>query len=267
MMDDSLLRVAHIPAGEFMMGADDAEEHERPAHRAYLDEFYIGVYAVTNDEYARFVREAGHPSPAVRELPLVVPHGQEGAFRETAVPYVWRDGQPPPGRGQHPVTLVTIEDAMAYCVWLGSKTGKPVRLPTEAEWERGARGSLVQSQYPWGNNIDPSHANFLHDPALKNSRGTEPVGCYSPNAFELFDTIGNVWEWVSDWYGSDYYAKSQYLNPQGPESGRLRIIRGGGWVTSQITFLRCSHRHQVPEDTYSYSIGFRIACSARRQDA
>jgi len=263
MADDALLRVARIPAGEFIMGADDAEEDERPAHRAYLDEFYIGLYPVTNDEYALFVRETGHPSPAVRELPRLVVRGEEQDFLELAKPYLWNDGQPPAGRGRHPVTLVTIEDAAAYCVWLAAKTGKPVRLPTEAEWERGSRGSMARKRYPWGDDIDPSYANFLPDPALKRNRGTEPVGCYPPNGFLLFDMAGNVWQWVSDWYAPDYYARSQYLNPQGPDAGRLRVIRGGGWVSCDVGLLRCAHRHKVPEDTYAYSIGFRIAYSAR----
>lgn len=263
MADDALLRVARIPAGEFIMGADDAEEDERPAHRAYLDEFYIGLYPVTNDEYALFVRETGHPSPAVRELPRMVIRGEEQDFFELARPYLWSDGQPPTGRGRHPVTLVTIEDAAAYCGWLAAKTGRPVRLPTEAEWERGSRGSMARKRYPWGDDIDPSYANFLPDPAMKRNRGTEPVGCYPPNGFQLFDMAGNVWQWVSDWYAPDYYARSQYLNPQGPDSGRLRVIRGGAWVSFDVGFLRCAHRHKVPEDSYAYSIGFRIACSAR----
>ena len=263
MADDPLLRVARIPAGEFIMGADDGDDDERPAHRAYLDEFFIGVHPVTNDEYARFVRETGHPSPAVREAPLMVPRDGEQAFRELAASYAWRDGHPPGGRGGHPVTLVTIDDALSYCGWLAAGTGKPIRLPTEAEWERGSRGTVAHGRYPWGDELDPSCANFLADPAEKRQRGTVPVGSYPPNGFQLFDMAGNVWQWVSDWYAPDYYERSQYLNPQGPDYGTLRIIRGGAWV-SEGSYLRCAHRHKVPEDSYSYSIGFRIAYSTRQ---
>lgn len=263
MDDDPLLQVARIPAGEFVMGADDADEDERPAHRAYLDEFYLGIHPVTNGEYASFIRETGHPSPAIRELPLIVSRDLETAFRDLAVPYFWDNGQPPAGRGRHPVTLVSFEDAMAYCVWLSTKTGLPIRLPTEAEWEKAARGGVERRHYPWGDEIDPSRANFLPDPALKRQRGTEPVGCYPPNGYQLFDMAGNVWQWVSDWYAPDYYARSQYLNPRGPEGGRLRILRGGAWVSSDGGFLRCSYRHKVPDDSYAYSIGFRIAYSMR----
>lgn len=262
-MDDSLLRVVRIPAGEFLMGADDGEDDERPAHRAYVDEFHIGTHPVTNREYGQFVKETGHPSPGVRELPLVVAPAEAEAFRRTAESYAWRDGKPPAGRSHHPVTLVTIEDAVAYCDWLARRTVKPVRLPTEAEWERASRGDLARSRYPWGDDIDDSRANFLHDPAARSKRGTEPVGSYPPNGFQLFDMAGNVWEWVSDWYAADYYARSQYLNPRGPDAGRLRIVRGGGWVTSDAGSLRCAYRHEVPEDTYAYSIGFRIAYSAQ----
>ena len=259
MADDLLPPVVRIPAGEFIMGADDGEEDERPAHRAYLDEFFIGAHPITNEEYAVFVRETGHPAPTIRDLPLIVSQRQEAVFRDLAAPYLWNDGGPPPARVRHPVTLVGFEDAMSYCTWLSDRVGKPVRLPTEAEWEKAARAGLDRGRYPWGDEIDPSRANFLVDPASKAHQGTVPVGCYEPNAFQLYDMIGNVWEWVSDWYASDYYAGSQYLNPAGPEDGCLRILRGGAWVTSDVRLLRCSYRHKVPADSYAYSIGFRIA--------
>jgi sulfatase modifying factor 1 len=222
-----LLHVGRIPAGEFLMGADEREEDERPAHRAYLDEFCIGVYPVTNAEYAEFVRETGHPSPAVRTLPLMVSRELEADFRALAAAYLWNNGTPPEGRDHHPVTLVGIEDAMAYCRWLASKTGKPIRLPTEAEWEKAARGGLEGRRYPWGDSLDSSCAHFLPDARVKAERSTAPVGSYPPNGFQLHDMAGNVWEWVSDWYAPNYYARAQYLNPEGPDNGLMRIVRGG----------------------------------------
>ena len=261
--DESLLQVARIPAGEFAMGADDGEEDERPAHKAYLDEFFIGTCPVTNAEYAQFIAETGHPSPAVRGLPLMVSGALEAEFRSLASGYFWTDGAPPQGREKHPVTLVTIDDAMVYCAWLASKTGEPVRLPTEAEWEKAARGGLEGKLFPWGNTLETSRAHFLPQPGLKAERGTVDVGSYPPNGFQLFDMAGNVWEWVADWYAPHYYASARYLNPSGPDSGFMRLVRGGAWVNADAKYLRCSHRHKVPPDSYAYSIGFRIAYSPR----
>jgi formylglycine-generating enzyme required for sulfatase activity len=261
MSDATSPQVARIPAGEFTMGAEDGEEDERPAHRVYLDEFCIGVYPVTNDQYAAFVRDAKHRLPAIRQFPRIVTREQEQVFRELAAPYVWRAGDPPRDRGPHPVTLVTAEDALEYCQWLGRKTALPVRLPTEAEWERAARGGVDGLNYPWGNQIDPERANFLADPSSKQLRSTQPVGTYPPNAYSVYDVIGNVWEWVSDWYQSDIYTERMRHNPSGPQSGMLRVLRGGAWVVHDVGMLRTSYRHKVPPDTYAYSIGFRIAYS------
>jgi formylglycine-generating enzyme required for sulfatase activity len=261
-MSDAIYpQVARIPAGEFTMGADDGEEDERPSHRVYLDEFCIGVYPVTNDQYAAFIRDLKHQLPAVRQLPRIVTPDQEQSFRELAAPYVWRAGDPPRDRGAHPVTLVTAEDALAYCQWLSRKTGLPVRLPTEAEWERAARGGVDGLRFPWGNEIDPQRANYLADPSSKQMRGTRPAGLYAPNAYHIFDVIGNVWEWVADWYQPDIYTDRLRHNPSGPQSGVLRVLRGGAWVVHEERMLRTSYRHKVPPDTYAYSIGFRIAYS------
>jgi sulfatase modifying factor 1 len=261
MPDELFPRFARVPAGEFSMGADDGEEDQRPAHTAYDDAFFLSSYPISNQQYAEFVRETGHPVPAVRYLPLVVTPGQESSFRELAAPYVWRGGELPSERFRHPVTLVTYPDAIAYCAWLSTRLSQPVRLPTEAEWERAATGGADGQRYPWGHEIDSSRANFLTHEDLKRYRGTRPVGSYAPNAYALYDMIGNVWEWVSDWYAPDTYRTSARRNPQGPTEGTLRVLRGGSWVTHDVDQLRCSHRHKVPADTYAYSIGFRVAYS------
>jgi formylglycine-generating enzyme required for sulfatase activity len=264
MSEDLLPRFARIPAGEFTMGADDGDEDERPAHRVFLDAFHLAVHPVTNEQYAAFVQQSGHSVPAVREMPRMVGAAQESVFRELAAAYVWRSGEPPRDRGRHPVTLVTYADATMYCRWLGEKVGRLVRLPTEAEWERAARGGAEGRQYPWGDDIDPSRAHFLSDPALKRQRGTRAVGSFPPNAFDLYDMAGNVWEWVADWYRPDGYRYSDPRNPRGPSTGRLRLVRGGSWVTHDVLQLRCAHRHKVPPDTYAYSIGFRVAYTEER---
>jgi formylglycine-generating enzyme required for sulfatase activity len=261
MPDELFPRFARVPEGEFVMGADDGDEDERPAHTASVDAFHLSVFPITNQQYAEFVHASGHPVPAVRELPLMVTPAHEPTFRELAAPYIWHGGEMPRDRWRHPVTLVTYSDAVAYCEWLASELALPVRLATEAEWERAARGELEGRKYPWGDEIDPSRANFLLDPALKRFRGTRPVGSYAPNAFGLHDMTGNVWEWVADWYGPEVYRARDRRNPKGPLEGTLRIVRGGSWVTHDLAHLRCSHRHKVPEDTYAYSIGFRVAYS------
>jgi len=252
--------LARIPAGDFLMGAADAEEDERPVHRVYVSEFLIGRFPVTQDEYARFVRATGYAAPAVRGLPLIAAGGRDGLFKELAAPYVWTSNEPPAGHSSHPIVLVRYDDAVAYCRWLTDALGRKFRLPTEAEWEKAARGAAEGLRYPWGNELEPSRCNFLSDPSVKRQRGTRPTGTYPPNAYGLYDVVGNVWEWVSDWYSSDYYSTGDMRDPRGPAAGNMRIVRGGSWVNDDVSMLRLAYRHKVPPDTYAYSIGFRIVC-------
>lgn len=264
-MDFQLPETVLIPAGDFDMGSEDGEEDERPVHRVTLDEFSIGVQPVTNAEYARFVRATGHRAPAVYELPLVVTAGageREDAFRKQSIAYAWPASEPPRERLDHPVTLVRWQDAVAYCAWLSENSGRTFRLPTEAEWEKAARGGLKGRRYPWGDRFDQTKANFLVDPSLRGEHSTTPCRLYPANDYGLFDTAGNVWEWVYDWYAPDAYAASPRTNPTGPADGRLRLVRGGAWLVADVRMLRCSHRHKVPPDTYSYAVGFRVAATA-----
>jgi formylglycine-generating enzyme required for sulfatase activity len=156
--------------------------------------------------------------------------------------------------------LVRYDDAVAYCEWLADTIERRVRLPTEAEWEKAARGGIEGRRYPWGDAIDATHGNFLNDPASKPTKGTRPTGTYAPNGYGLYDMAGNVWEWVSDWYDPDYYGLGESRDPRGPGVGQMRIVRGGSWVNDELSMLRCAYRHKVPPDTYAYSIGFRIVC-------
>ena len=243
------------------MGAADAAADERPVHRVHVSEFFTGRFEVTNDEYARFVRATGHPAPAVGELPLVASGGRDALFKELSMPYVWEGQDPPHGQGNHPVVLVRFEDAQAYCRWLSESIERVVRLPTEAEWEKAARGGVEGRRYPWGDTVDASRCNYLDDPPAKRQRGTRPTGTYPANAFGLCDVVGNVWEWVSDWYNSEYYGSGEVNDPLGPDHGSLRIVRGGAWVNDDVSMLRSAYRHTVPADTYAYSIGFRVVCT------
>src|ERR671936_1142043 len=146
--------LARIPAGDFLMGSSDAEEDERPVHRVHVSEFFIARFPATQDEYARFVHATGYAAPAIRSLPTVAAGGRDTIFKEMASPYVWHDNQPPAGRGTHPSVLVRYDDAVAYCRWLSERLGRAFRLPTEAEWEKAARGGAEGLRYPWGNEID-----------------------------------------------------------------------------------------------------------------
>jgi sulfatase modifying factor 1 len=252
--------LARIPAGEFLMGSSEDGDDERPVHRVDVGEFFIGRFQVTNDEYARFIRVAGYPAPAVRELPMMAVGSRDAMFRELAAAYEWHSAEPPSGHGAHPVVLIRYDDAMAYCGWLGAALGRAVRLPTEAEWEKAARGGGEGQRYPWGHDIDSSRANFLGALGVKRDGGTRPTGTYPPNGYGLCDVAGNVWEWVADWYQMDYYANGNTRDPVGPPTGTMRIVRGGSWVNDDVNMLRCAYRHKVPPDTYAYSVGFRIVC-------
>jgi sulfatase modifying factor 1 len=264
MSDDLLPAFAAIPAGPFVMGSDDGPAEERPAHTVHLDEFAIGVQLITNAEYGRFVHETGYRAPVVDDLPLVVRVGgeeREREFRASGDAYAWKGAHPPGDRLDHPVTLVRWEAAAAYCRWLSEVLERVVRLPSEAEWEKAARGGLDRKPYPWGDGLNPDRANFLNAPERKAEAGTTRCRRYPPNGYGLFDISGNAWEWVHDWYDPGFYGVSPEKNPVGPLNGQSRIVRGGGWLTAEPAMLTCSHRHEVPPDTYSYGIGFRVAAS------
>lgn len=239
------------------MGSDEGPPDERPAHRVNVPEFLVGVHEVTQADYARFVKATGHRAPGVHAVPSVVPKDKLDSFRKLATGYAWKNGRPPAGKENHPVVLVTWEDAKAYCDWLAKETGQDVRLPLEAEWEKAARGGLSGARFPWGNDSPAGKANYLPDLKLKESRGTEPVGKYAPNGFGLFDMAGNAWEWVYD-RNHPYNANSE------PGPGTPRLARGGAWLDDNVDLLTVSHRHEVPEDTYSYSLGFRIAVTPKK---
>ena len=214
------------------MGSDEGDTISKPPHFVTIAPFFMDVTEVTNQQYAEFLSATGQVAPPS-----------------------WKDGVYPEAEANFPVTGITWYEAAEYAAWKGK------RLPTEAEWERAARGNLDRTRYPWGDDVDASRANFLPDPALKRHRGTRPVGCYAANGLQLYDMAGNVWQWVADWYRPDAYRVEERRNPRGPGSGTLRIVRGGSWVTHDVDQLRCAHRHKVPADTYTYSIGFRVVYS------
>jgi sulfatase modifying factor 1 len=225
-----------IPAGEFLMGCDVGYPVERPVHRVFVDAFYLSKNPITNAQYARFVHETGRRVPYLEDNRVQLDNwDQERRIY-------------PAGREQHPVVLVSWHDAQAYCEWAGG------RLPTEAEWEKAARGGLEGKLYPWGDEIDPSLANY------DNRQGTTAVGSYPANGYGLYDIVGNVWEWVADRYDAKYYHRSPLTNPQGPAQGTVRVLRGGAWLLFP-QFCRVAYRFRNSPDFCFNLIGFRLAHS------
>jgi sulfatase modifying factor 1 len=216
-----------IPGGEFLMGSPDAqgEPDERPQHRIHASEFLIDKTEVTWRQLRKFTESSGSPLP--RE-----PIG----------------GTP----DDYPAAFVLWDEAKAYCEWVGG------RLPTEAEWEKAARGTDGYT-YPWGDQWDSRRCNSisggLHRP---ESVGSHP-GCVSP--YGVLDMAGSVWEWCADRYGETYYAESLSHDPKGPTSGRLRVMRGGAWM-SQPSWVRAAYRFKGSPTSRNVDHGFRCAWDA-----
>jgi len=234
--------MALVPAGEFLRGCAEGDKvalaHEKPQRQITLSEYQIAKYSVTNRQYAAFVGCSGRRPPE---------H--------------WGGSRPPEGIADHPVVNVSWYDALAYCYWLEEVTGKPYRLPTEAQWEKAARGTDGQA-YPWGNRWKENRCNA----GKKSKGGTTPVSAYSPagdSPYGCADMAGNVWEWVADWYDATYYAHSSVSeSPYGPASGAVKALRGGGWQANPLQ-ARCSCRFSGDFSTTSPAAGFRCAMNPR----
>jgi len=250
-----------VPAGEFLMGSEELGDDERPAHQVDLDGFWIDQYEVSNERFARFVDATGYQTEAEELGWGWVWKGSDSSTELTAgweevEGADWRHPHGPDSsiedRMDHPVVLVSWNDADAYCRWAGKG------LPSEAQWEKAAR-STDGRRYAWGDEFDSTRAN------TKESRqdDTTPVGSFSPQGdspYGASDMTGNVWEWVADWYSSDYYSQSPSANPTGPITGNDRVLRGGSWSFNQFYALT-SFRHKVgPNYTYDF-VGFR--CSSQ----
>lgn len=228
--------MVEIPAGEFSMGRSklnsDDESGMRPrillddipAHRVRLDAFWMDATEVTHRAYAEFVTEAGRRAP-----------------------YHWPEGKMPGALADVPIYNADWDDARAFCAWKGR------RLPTEAEWERAARGGLEEASYPWGEDKpDRKHARF------GTPLGPGAVGRHPPNAFGLHDMAGNVAEWCHDWFERTYYESSPAANPQGPAEGMYRIVRGGAWSNGPNR-LTVFFRNWVRPSQRTPNLGFRCA--------
>lgn len=218
-----------IPAGEFVMGAEDGLPDARPMHRPSLSAYWIDKYEMTNAQYRTCAVSGVCPPPKDRS-----------AFDD-------------PQRAQHPVTNVTWSQARTYCQWSGR------RLPTEAEWEKAARGTDGR-RYPWGNSEETIKSWLKERDLRAGNNGTDSVGSLagSESPYGVFDLVGNVWEWVKDWYAEDFYAMAPLQDPQGPLRGSFRVLRGGDLSQSPLA-LRASYRGWDEMTYWGPTLGFRCA--------
>ena len=230
-----------VPAGEFEMGSNEYKD-EQPIHTVYLDAYWIDQTEETNQMYADFLNEMGNRS----EGGATWLDTEGGEIYQSGGEWVVESG-----KGEHPVIEVSWYGAAAYCEWADR------RLPTEAEWEKAARGADGRT-YPWGEGIDCEHAQYSGCGGNTIPVGSLPTGA-SP--YGALDMAGNVWEWVADWYDDDCYDVSPASNPPGSHSGSYRVLRGGSWGSSGW-FVRSAFRDRNnPGDSYVF-YGFRCALSS-----
>ncbi|NLH98841.1 MAG: formylglycine-generating enzyme family protein [Chthonomonadales bacterium] len=218
--------LVYVPAGEFIMGSDDGREREKPQRDVYLDAFWMYRYPVTVAQYRRFCNEMG------REMP-----GAPG--------WGWLD--------DHPIVNVNWSDAKAYADWAG------VSLPTEAQWEKAARGTDGR-MYPWGDIWDSDRCRCSRFRS-GDADSTAPVGSYPSGAspYGCLDMAGNECEWCADWYDARYHAQTQNHNPTGPKSGKCRVLRGGSWYNLNPNCLRAAYRYDLAPVIRGKDLGFRCA--------
>ena len=246
-----------VPAGTFLMGSEDGDKDERPVHRVSVERFAIGKYEVTKRQFAQFVTATGFKTQAETD-------SKKGCWTWTGSEWESRAGTSwrNPNIKQdddHPVVCVSWNDAQAYVKWLKEKTGKKYRLPSEAEWEYAARAGST-TRYPWGDEIGHNKANCRECGSQWDGKGTAPVGSFTANAFGLFDTVGNVWEWVEDcWHGSYEGAPEDGSAWIGGGECNSRVLRGGSWVSNPRR-VRSADRNGLNRDYRDgYGSGFRVA--------
>ncbi|XP_054450482.1 formylglycine-generating enzyme isoform X1 [Pteronotus mesoamericanus] len=283
-------KMVPIPAGVFTMGTDDPQikqDGEAPARRVTLDAFYMDAYEVSNADFEKFVNATGYLTEAERFGDSFVFEGVLSERVKTGVQQAvaaapwwlpvkgadWRHPEGPDStvlhRLDHPVLHVSWNDAAAYCAWAGK------RLPTEAEWEYGCRGGLRDRLFPWGNKLQPRGQHYANlwqgefpvaNTGEDGFRGTAPVASFPPNGYGLYDMVGNVWEWTSDWWAV-YHSAEDARNPKGPRSGKDRVKKGGSYMChkSYCYRYRCAARSQNTPDSSASNLGFR--CAADRPPA
>ncbi len=263
-INDGYGDLVYVPAGAFKMGDNfgDGESRERPVHAVTLDAFYIGKFEVTNADWRKFRDDPAYEDTKLWPHGRVVPKDQSPYWTQAN-----NHGGATPGSDNYPVLGINWDAATAYCNWLSAKTGKQYRLPTEAEWEKAARGT-DQRRFPWGNSIDATYASFTKS---SNFETAQIVGYYDgskrgdfqthsgASPYGAMDMAGNVMEWCQDWYGRGYYAESAKKNPQGPEKGAYRVLRGGGFFFEPQDARSYARSGGWPSLQAWRMVGFRLA--------
>lgn len=273
-----------IPGGTFAMGEESPAAYpadgEGPVHEVTLAAYSLGAHAVTNADFAAFVEATGYLTDAERfgwsfvfagllpdDFPPTAAVQQTPWWRQV-FGACWSHPEGPQSdvasRGDHPVVHVSWSDAVAFCDWSGT------RLPTEAEWERAARGGLEGRIFPWGDELEPGGEHRMnvfqgtfphHDTGADGWVGTAPVDAFSPNGYGAHNMTGNVWEWCSDWYDPGYYRAAPRESPTGPATGQVRAMRGGSYLchASYCRRYRVAARSGNTPDSSAGNVGFRVA--------
>ncbi|HEY4255112.1 MAG TPA: SUMF1/EgtB/PvdO family nonheme iron enzyme, partial [Chlamydiales bacterium] len=234
-----LTEMVVIPGGTYMRGSQEGARDEMPKHPITLSSFALDIHAVTNEQFVRFLQAMGGEKDKNNNDIIRL---RDARIKRSSGKLTIESGY-----AKHPVVGVTWYGATAYARWIGK------RLPTEAEWEAAASSGRESFTYPTGIEIERTQANFF-------SSDTTPVMSYPPNAFGLYDTAGNVYEWCNDWYAYNYYDASalEPMSPMGPPQGVYRVLRGGCWKSLKED-LRCSHRHRNNPGAVNGTYGFRCA--------
>ena len=274
-----------LEGGLFLMGTDFGQgfpaDGEGPVRKIALDPFFIDTHPVTNESFEEFVKATSYATEAERfgwsfVFRGHIPPGEYDRLVEGTVPGAewwckisgadWRHPEGPDssyaGRSHYPVTHVSWNDAQHYAAWAGK------RLPTEAEWEFAARGSLEQKLYAWGDDLTPGGRHLCNiwqgvfpvsDTAEDGYAGVAPVNAFPPNGFGIYSITGNTWEWCADWFHPTYHALATRLNPTGPAIGQAKVMRGGSYLchASYCNRYRVAARTSNTPDSATTNIGFR----------
>lgn len=293
--DPAIVRrgMVRVAAGDFLMGGDDPDafpaDGEGPVRTVRLSSYFIDATTVTNRQFAAFVKSTGYETDAEQfgwsyVFYALLAQGAKSAVRDGIVPDApwwipvnganWRapagPGSDVASRPNYPVVHVSWHDATAYAAWAGK------RLPTEAEWERAARGGLEQARFPWGDELTPRGGHRCniwqgefprHNSGDDGYLGAAPVKAFRSNGFGLYNTAGNVWEWCADWWSATWHAEDRpetRINPKGPPDGDARVIRGGSYLchASYCNRYRVAARTSNTPDSTTGHMGFRCAASA-----
>lgn len=281
--------MAYIPGGEFVMGTNSKEgfpaDGEGPMRKVKVKPFYMDPCAVTNAEFTEFVEDTGYQTEAeaygwsfvfhsllsekIRKQVNQIVQGTPWWCRVSGA--YWHQPEGPDSsideKRDHPVVHISWNDAQAYCRWAGK------RLPTEAEWEFAARGGLEQKKYPWGDELTPDGEHYCNiwqgvfpkqNTEEDGFAGTAPAKSFPPNGYGLYNVSGNIWEWCSDWFIRTIHRRGGRDNPQGPEEGTSRIMRGGSYLCheSYCNRYRVAARSSNTPDSSTGNLGFRCVMDA-----